>query len=104
MSNTDKVQYEPAQAAEVLRFQQQRIVTSLFRSYLILLEDLGLAHDEALAKLAAALPPEYQTYLDLADYLTPEKGKQLRKKVLDAGGDASRALDDILKSFVISFR
>lgn len=99
----NKVHTHTADAKEVLRFQQQRIITLLFRNCLVLMEDLGLAHDEALAKLAAALPTEYEKYLDLADYLTPERSKQLRKKILDAGGDAARALDDLLNSFDIDF-
>lgn len=93
-----------ADPKEVLRFQQHRVITLLFRSFLITIEDLGVAHDEAMAKLAAALPAEYEKYLDLADYLTPERSKHLRKKILDAGGDADRALDELLNSFDIHFK
>lgn len=93
-----------ADPKEVLRFQQHRVITLLFRHFLTLLEDLGLEHDEALAKLAAALPPEYHSFLDLADYLTPEKGQRLRKKVLDSGNDTLRSLDDVLESFTITFK
>lgn len=93
-----------ADPKEVLRFQQHRVITLLFRHFLTLLEDLGIEHDEAMAKLAAALPPEYHTYLDLADYLTPDKSKHLRKKVLDSGNDTLRSLDDILEAFIISFK
>lgn len=93
-----------ADAKEVLRFQQHRIITLLFRHFLTLLEDLGLAHDEALSKLAAALPPEYVKYLDLADYLTEEHSRHLRKKVLDSGNDTLRSLDEILEAFEIHFR
>jgi DNA topoisomerase IB len=100
----DKVYTHTADPKEVLRFQQQRIITMLFRHFLTLLEDLGLEHDEALAKLSAALPPEYQTYIDLADYLSPDKSKHLRKKVLDAGNDSLRGLDEILNSFNVTFK
>lgn len=93
-----------ADPKEVLRFQQHRIVTVLFRRFLEALEDLGLEHDEALSKLSAALPPEYQPYVDLADYLSPDKSKHLRKKVLDAGNDSLRSLDEVLESFDITFR
>ncbi len=100
----DRPSTHTADPKEVLRFQQHRIITVLFRHFLTLLEDLGLEHDEALAKLAAALPPEYHTYLDLADYLTPERSKHLRKKVLDSGNDTLRSLDEILESFDIHFK
>ncbi len=100
----DRTHSYTADPKEVLRFQQHRVITLLFRHFLTLLEDLGLEHDEALAKLAAALPAEYHTYLDLADYLTPEKRKHLRKKVLDSGNDTLRSLDEILESFEIVFK
>ncbi len=100
----DKVAYTPAPAEAVLRFQQQRVVTLLFRAFLETIEDLGVAHDEALDKLVKALPVEYHCYVDLADYLTPEKGQQLRKRVLDRGNDSLRALDDLTKNFDIQFK
>ncbi len=93
-----------ADPKEVLRFQQERIIKLLFTSFLVVLEDVGLEHDEALTKLVAALPPEYRQYVDLADYLTPEKGQRLRKKVLDAGNNALRQLDEVVQSLDIHFK
>lgn len=104
MSSPEQARAYTADPKEVLRFQQHRVITVLFRSFLIALEDLGLAHDEALAKLEAALPEQYRVYIDLADYLTPERSKQLRKKVLDAGGEADRTLEELLNSFDIHFK
>ena len=89
---------------EVLRFQLHRVTISLFKSFLIILEDLGLEHDQACQKLYDALPDQYKPFVDLADYLTEEKSGLLRKKVLDAGGDAKRQIDDILKTFNITLK
>lgn len=89
---------------EVLRFQQKRILTALFTSFLITLEDLGLEHDTALDKLTAALPAEYKTYVDLADYFDEDKGQILRKRVLDRGNHAVRELDEVTRQFSIAFR
>jgi hypothetical protein len=100
----ERIHTHTADPKEVLRFQQHRVITLLFRHFLTVLEDLGLEHDEALAKLTAALPIEYHSFLDLADYLTPEKSQRLRKKVLDSGNDTLRSLDDILESFTINFK
>lgn len=89
---------------EVLRFQMHRLVTSLFKSFLIILEDLGAEHDEALEKLYTALPEEYKPFVNLADYFTEQKGELLRKKVLDAGNDTRRQIDEVLKSFTITLK
>lgn len=93
-----------ADPKQVLRFQQQRIITSLFRSFLEVLEDVEADHNVALDKLIAALPADYQKFVDLADCLPPEKGQQLRKRVLDRGNDSLRALDDIVGNFDIIFK
>lgn len=84
---------------DVLRYQLHRVITNLFKGYLILLEDLGDSHDEALAKLKTALPEQYRPFVDLADDLTPERGALLRKKVLDAGNDVLRETDKLLSQF-----
>jgi hypothetical protein len=96
--------YTPASADAVLRFQQQRILTTLFKGFLETLEDVEEDHNAALDKLVAALPPDLKQYVDLADHLTPEKGQQLRKRVLDRGNDSLRSLDELLKAFNISFK
>ena len=96
--------YIPPSADEVLRFQQHRIVTSLFRNFLEVLEDVEEDHNHSLDKLVAALPADLKQYVDLADHLTPEKGQQLRKRVLDRGNDALRSLSDITNSFTIQFK
>ena len=49
---------------------------TLFKEFLVTLEELAEEHDEALAKLAAALPSEYHTHLNLADYYTIDKAKK----------------------------
>lgn len=101
----DRINYTPAPAEAVLRFQQQRIITTLFTEYLILVESLSNDHDIALDKLAKALPSEYAKYIDLADYLTPEKGQELRKRILDRGNNAWRSLNDLVdQSFKVEFK
>lgn len=103
MENSHRPSYSP-DAGEVLRFQLHRSITILFKNYLIMLEDLGIEHDTALNKLYDALPQEYKVYVDLADYLDEDKGKALRSKVLGAGNDALRNVDELLKQFEIEFK
>ena len=88
---------------EVLRFQIERNVKAIFWSYLAVLEDLGIEHDIAMKKLTEALPPEYKNYVGLADYLTEDKGVQLRKRVLDVGNNHLREINTLLESFKIEF-
>jgi hypothetical protein len=89
---------------EVLRFQIERNVKAIFGSYLAMLEDLGVEHDIALNKLAENLPAEYARFVDLADYLTDDKGTQLRKRVLDVGNNHLRQINDVLEGFEVTFR
>jgi hypothetical protein len=100
----DQASYTPASADSVLRFQQERIIKTLFRNFLEVLEDVEEDHNAALDKLVAALPKDFQHYVDLADHLTPEKGQQLRKRVLDRGNSALRDLDTLLKGYLINFK
>lgn len=89
---------------EVLRFQLRRTITHLFKSYLTLTEELGDEHDIALNKLKTALPDALRGYVDLADYLTPERGTALRKKILDGGNDTLREVDKVMEQFDIEFK
>lgn len=97
----DKVVYNRAPAEDVLRFQQQRIITALFRGQLELFEELAQEHDIALDKLVRALPTEQQKLVELADYLTPERAEILRKRILDRGNDAWRELNRVIDNFNI---
>lgn len=89
---------------DVLHFQARRIVTNLFKTFLIAMEDLAEDHDEALGKLEAALPPELKGYVALADYLTEERAERLRSKILDAGNGAWRELEEQLNHYDIRLK
>lgn len=92
------------EADDVLRFQIKRILTNLFKKYLVILEDLGIEHDIAFQKFHDMLPEQYQPYVVMADYFGEEKEKVLRSKVLGAGNDALRELEDQLKNFDITIK
>lgn len=92
-----------ADAKASLQFSARRHVVALFKEVLSLLESLADEHDEALSKLAAALPPEYQTYLPLADYLTEDKAERLRRAVLGRGNDCARAIQDEIDKYDVQF-
>ena len=89
---------------QVIRFQYQRIVTALFKRFLVVLEDLEAEHNTSLGRLHDALPAQYQPFVNLADCLDETKAKSLRKKVLDSGNEALREFDDIVKQFNIDLK
>lgn len=97
-------QYTSADAADVLHFQIERLVKRLFSHQLSALEDLKQQHDEALGKLYHALPPEWREHVELADYLTDERWKQMRKRVLDSGNETLREIDSNLKHYTINLK
>jgi hypothetical protein len=86
-----------------LKFAVRRQVTVLFTEYLAILSQLGEEHSEALDKLYAVLPPEYRDHVDLADHFTEEKGKRIRKAVLDRGNDCWRAIHEEIDKYDIQF-
>lgn len=96
--------YAPPSADEILRFQQERAITVLFKRFLILLESIEDDHDAALNLLHDKLPVDLKVYVELADYLTEAKAARWRKTVLDAGNDTKRELAELLKSFDIKLR
>lgn len=73
-------------------------VTRLFKGFLFEFEALVAAHDEAMAKLRTALPPEYKAHVDLADYLSDQKVDLMRKRVLTQGNDLIREMDTTVDS------
>lgn len=86
-----------------LQFATRRHITVLFKEILSLLESLADEHDEALSKLASALPPEYATHLNLADYFTEEKAERLRKAVLGRGNDCIRSILEEIDRYQVDF-
>lgn len=73
----------------------------VYKRFLELLEDLHAEHKVAMQKLKSALPEQYQEYVDLADYFNEDKMRQLRKRVLDVGNDAVRAIQE---GWILSFQ
>lgn len=89
---------------EVLRFQIERNVTNLYKSFLVILETIEDEHANSLNLLHEKLPDNLKVYVELADYLTESKVNRLRKGVLDAGNDCRRELTDLIKSFNITLK
>tara|TARA_R100001082_G_scaffold103612_1_gene74417 strand:- start:454 stop:741 length:288 start_codon:yes stop_codon:yes gene_type:complete len=80
-----------------------RNTKKLFKSFLILLEDLKTDHDIHFCKLRKNLP-EHKALIEQADYFDEKKMQYLRKKILDTGNENIRNNDDDLEKFTIEFQ
>jgi len=76
----------------------------LFKSFLILMEDLRQDHLINFSKLRKALPEEYSSLIDQADYFDQHKMQYLRKRILDMGNECIRESENDLETFTISFK
>ena len=78
---------------EFLLFQVHRNITSLYKRYLNLIEDIQEEHINMLNKLNKKIDQET---LKNIDYFDDNKYNYLRKKILDLGNETSR---EIIKNF-----
>jgi hypothetical protein len=74
----------------------------LFKSFLVLLEDLKTEHEIHFCKLRKNLP-QHKELIEQADYFDDQKMQYLRKKILDTGNENIRTNDDDLEKFTIHF-
>lgn len=80
----------------MLKARTRLAITRLFKNYLCLIEELASEHDDAMGKLEDNLPPNFKTYVALADYWSDAKMDSLRRKVLGAGNDVIREIEEII--------
>lgn len=76
----------------------------LFKSFLILIEDLHKDHEINFNKLKKSLPKEYNSIINQADYFDHKKLQYLRKKILDMGNETIRETENNFENFTISFK
>ena len=75
---------------------------SLFKSFLVLIEDLHEDNQISFAKLKRSLP-EHADLIDQANYFDHEKMQYLRKKILDMGNESIRDSKNDLEKFIVEF-
>jgi hypothetical protein len=76
---------------ELLEFQINRNVINLYKSFLVMMEDMHYQHTTHFEKLKNALPEE-ETLLEQANYWDEDTMDFLRKKILDNGNNALREI------------
>ncbi len=95
MEQEDQGQLTPA---VMLRAKTLQAINRVIATNLSILEDLANEHDAAMQKLRTALPPDYQTYVDLADHFTDVKFETLRGRILRACNDARREIEETVQT------
>lgn len=88
-------------AADILRFQVERNIKNTYKEALILLEELRMEHKGTLERLRDALPNEFKSLVDVADYWSPDKVDSVRKRILTAGNNANRNVQEQMDNFDI---
>jgi len=81
-----------------------KAIKLVFKSFLVMVEDLHIEHQIQFGKLKDKLPKEYLDIVDQADYLDEEKKQYLRKKILDIGNESIRGVNEELSKISVEFK
>ena len=86
---------------DILQERYEKHTKGLFKGFLFVLEDLHEEHRIHFSKLKRALPIEYHTLIEQANYFDYNKMQHLRKRVLDMGNDSLRGHTEDLEKFTV---
>ena len=75
---------------EYILFHIRRNITSLFKSYIIITEDLQKEHEILLKKVEEKLGPDFAKNID---YFDSNKYTYIRKKILGSGNETVRDIE-----------
>jgi len=89
------------EASALLKTKVSLETNRIIATYLSILEEIGSEHDEAVAKLREALPPDKKAYADLIRYFTEDKYEIMRSRVLRAANDARREIETTIDAIRI---
>tara|TARA_R100000152_G_C6676346_1_gene111363 strand:+ start:45 stop:332 length:288 start_codon:yes stop_codon:yes gene_type:complete len=78
-------------------------VSRIYKTMLIMLEDMKMDHDFHYAKLYEQIPKEYHPVIDTANHFTPEKVNWVRKRILDVGNESIRNINSCLDNYTVRF-
>ena len=79
--------------------ESKRLITKIFKTQLMVLEDLRFQHEKALDSLE--LSPEEKESLNYLDFT---RYSLLRKRILDNGNEGVRDLENFLDNFVFKLK
>ena len=76
--------------------ETRRLVTKIFKTQIMVLEDMRFQHEAAVEKLREHLSPEQIESLNYLDFI---RYSLLRKRILDNGNEGLRDLENFLENF-----
>lgn len=92
---------EEEKLKELLAFQLNRNIISLYKKYFEIIDDLKLEHEIMLKKMEAKSSKEFVKNID---YFNADKYNYIRKKILDAGNDTVRGVENSFNSIKITLK
>ena len=90
-------------AKKNLNRTSEKEVSRLFKSMLVLVEDMKKDHDFHYEKLYDNIPKKYHGIIHTANHFTPDKVNWIRKRILDEGNESIRNLYSEIDNYTVSF-
>ena len=94
---------ENGKLKELLEFQVDRNIINLYKTFLMMMEDMHHQHRTTFTKLRLALP-EDENLINQADYWDEQKMEYLRKRILDTGNNTLRELQSHIDQFELTIK
>jgi TRAP-type mannitol/chloroaromatic compound transport system substrate-binding protein len=91
-------------AKKILNDSSDKEIKSLFKTMLLLLEDMRQDHIFHYQKLYDEIPEEYHSIIRAADHFTPDKIAWIRKRILDHGNESVRNMQKEIENFKVTFK
>jgi|TARA_R110000803_G_scaffold22018_3_gene54954 glucan phosphorylase len=91
-------------AKKILNDHSYKEISSLFKTMLMLVEDMKKDHDFHYQKLYDEVPKKYHPVIKTADHFTPDKLSWIRKRILDHGNESVRNMEKEIENYQVSFK
>ena len=91
-------------AKKILNNTSHKEISGLFKTMLMLVEDMKKDHDFHYEKLYEGIPKKYHAIIKAADHFTPDKLSWIRKRILDYGNESVRNMEKEIENYKVSFK
>ena len=91
-------------AKKILNNNSYKEISGLFKTMLMLVEDMKKDHDFHYQKLYEELPEEHHGVVNAANHFTPEKLAWIRKRILDYGNESIRNMEKEIENYQVTFK
>tara|TARA_Y100001963_G_C6444265_1_gene292836 strand:- start:146 stop:433 length:288 start_codon:yes stop_codon:yes gene_type:complete len=88
---------------ELLEFQVNRNIINLYKSFLVMMEDMHHQHQRNFIKLKEVFPEDCDI-INQADYWDEDRMDYLRKQILDKGNHSLRELMGQIDQFELTIK